>query len=219
MFDSLGNAQDAIAYLLARIEKDPQTDCWLWKLSVGNHGYGQCGWNGRMTTAHRLSHCIFKGDPGSLFVLHKCRNRRCCNPEHLYAGTQLDNFHDMLKDGTHVPPPKLKGEEVGNAALTDQEASEIKQSLLNGTSAVKLARKYDVSPVTIGNIKKNKHYSHVEPFLPEHTKTVRGSVTKRQIAEVQARLSSGERNRAIAQDMNLNESTVSRIKLGRIKGD
>jgi len=218
MLNSLQDHQEAIAYLLARVEQDPISGCWLWRLSVGSHGYGQCFWQGKVKTAHRMSYQLFNGDPGDLFVLHQCGNRRCCNPDHLYAGTQLDNFHDMVRHGTHVPPPKLKGEEVGNSVLTDKQASEIKRGLLRGVSAVQLSRAYGVSPSTIGLIKQNKRYKHVEPCLPDYATRVRLSVTKDQVMEVQRRLANGDKNRTIAHSMNLNESTVSRIKLGKIQG-
>lgn len=218
MFDSLQDREEAIAYLLKRVEKSPQTGCWLWKLSVGSHGYGQGFWEGKVKTAHRMSYQLFKGDPGDLFVLHQCGNRRCCNPDHLYAGTQLDNFQDMLRHGTHVPPPRLKGGEVGNSVLTDRQASDVKRGLLDGIPVIQLAQKYNVSTSTISLIKRNKRYRHVEPHLPEYTKRSRSPVTRQQIAEIRRRLSNGDKNRTIAQEMNLNESTISRIKLGKIQG-
>jgi hypothetical protein len=50
----------------------------------------------RWKTAHRASYAAFVGEPGSLHVLHKCHNRSCINPEHLYAGTHADNMRDLV---------------------------------------------------------------------------------------------------------------------------
>lgn len=208
----------AIQYFLERVEITSLEHCWQWKLSTGSHGYGQLFWDGRVQTAHRFSYHLFRGDPGKLQINHKCGNKRCCNPAHIYAGTQLENFKDMLQHGTHVPPPLLKGEQIGNAALTDQQASEIKQALLAGSTRQALATQYGVSVSTVSLISRNLRYAHVEPFIPQSCKRNRPTVTAEQVAEVKARLAEGETGQHIASAVGLDATTVSRIKYGRIKG-
>lgn len=155
---------DALAYLYRRISQDEKTGCWNWLQSVGSHGYGNAYWNKKVRTAHRFSYFLHKGDPGNLHILHRCGNRRCCNPDHLYAGTDKDNHLDAVKDGTHSPPPRFKGEEVGNAKLTDRQAAEIKRLLLLGMTATKIAGKYNVSISTVSLINRGRRYAHVNPF-------------------------------------------------------
>jgi hypothetical protein len=41
-----------------------------------------------------------------LYVLHHCDNPPCCNPLHLYAGTQRQNIHDAIARGRFSPPPR-----------------------------------------------------------------------------------------------------------------
>jgi hypothetical protein len=51
-------------------------------------------------SAHRIAWMISHGDiPEKMFVLHKCDNRLCCNPDHLFLGTQQDNMDDMVSKG------------------------------------------------------------------------------------------------------------------------
>ncbi len=56
-----------------------------------------------MGRAHRASWQISFGPiPDGLQVLHTCDNPPCCNPAHLFLGTQLDNIYDMCAKGRHV---------------------------------------------------------------------------------------------------------------------
>jgi hypothetical protein len=66
--------------------------CWLWTGSLNSNGYGKFKRAGRMTYAHRASFEAAKGPiPRGLTIDHLCRNRRCCNPDHLEAVTHQEN--------------------------------------------------------------------------------------------------------------------------------
>ena len=152
---------DAIRYFMDRVQIDDIDGCWLWKLSAGSHGYGQLFWDRRVQTAHRFAYRLFCGDPGAKQINHTCGNRRCCNPAHLYAGTQLENFQDMLRHGTHVPPPHKRGSAVGNSKLTEEQAAQIKRGLAQGRAGSELATEFNVSPSTICLIRRGIRWAHV----------------------------------------------------------
>lgn len=91
---------------------DKTENCWLWSASVNNQGYGEIhlGERNDHCYAHRFSWMINKGPiPKGLFVLHRCDNPRCVNPNHLFLGTQKDNLHDAMAKGRM--PILVKGSE------------------------------------------------------------------------------------------------------------
>lgn len=162
--------------------------CWDWQKSRNpKTGYGQLSsWeDGKrmLYTAHRVSFRALVGEiPDGLFVLHKCDNRACFNPEHLFLGTQQDNITDMHQKGrnrhvvpkvhwTKLYPEKVprgdahhlrrnaaslpSGEKHHNAKLTNQQAKEVRQS--NETLKA-LSERYRLSESALSLIRRGIAY-------------------------------------------------------------
>lgn len=83
--------------LLARVIPEPNSGCWLWEGALCN-GYGSVRFEGKSWFVHRLIYLLVRGpiDKG-LHVLHRCDVASCCNPDHLFPGTNYDNIVDSMK--------------------------------------------------------------------------------------------------------------------------
>ena len=131
-------------------------DCWIWIGAIDDRGYGSIGVNGRTRRAHRLSYEMLNGAiPKGLFVCHKCDNKKCVNPNHLFLGTAKDNTMDMIKKGR---AKHAIGENAGRSKLTKEQVTQIRKRYKKGESTRKLASHYPVSHTQIWEIVTYRHW-------------------------------------------------------------
>ena len=82
--------------------------CWEWQ-GAKRLGYGVFKVDGKTKGAHRQSWELHKGViPKGLLVLHKCDNRGCVNPSHLFLGSHSDNMKDVQMKGRLKLPEGVK---------------------------------------------------------------------------------------------------------------
>lgn len=96
--------------LLSRVTMVPIAGCWIFTGSLNEAGYGMIGIGRRgegVDRAHRITYRHFCGEiPAGMFVCHRCDQPACCNPHHLFLGTNLDNVRDCIGKGRASNPPK-----------------------------------------------------------------------------------------------------------------
>lgn len=129
--------------------------CLMWLGCCGSHGYGQLNFNYQGMTTHRAAYEVFKGPiPTGMMVLHKCDNKRCINPEHLFVGTAQDNVDDMIAKG--------RGDLQNSLKLDDETVRRIRLDIDTGYSYTTIARRNNTSGATISRIKHGHSYWWVE---------------------------------------------------------
>jgi len=124
-----------------RADVDPGTGCWNWSGVLHKQGYGMIRSGRTHHLTHRASYKVFKGEiPDGLFVCHRCDNRKCVNPDHLFLGTVQDNQRDMKsKDRS------MFGEKSSAAKLKESDVLQI-LSLKGGMTQRAIAKMFNVSP-------------------------------------------------------------------------
>src|SRR5580658_2850163 len=115
------------------------TQCWAWTGSISAKGYGQFNGSGRNVAAHRTSWFLEHGDYPAEQCLHKCDNRNCVRPSHLFEGTNIDNVADCVAKGRNTHPA---GEIQGNSKLKTKQVLDIRRLYAEGASAKVLALKF-----------------------------------------------------------------------------
>lgn len=139
--------------------------CWIWKGSDTGHGYGTFHFKGKAYVAHRFSWLLKYGTFTKNLTLHKCNNRRCVNPDHLYDGTAKDNTGDIIKAGKYnfINSGTLKsGEENRQAKLNDEIVRSIRKEYIPKVVTQKmLAERYHIAKTTVREVLIRKSWKHI----------------------------------------------------------
>ena len=133
--------------------------CWIWIGAIDNVGYGNLRINGKTYRAHRLSYELTFGPiQVGMCVLHRCDNRKCVNPDHLFLGTKKDNMIDKVQKGRCNC---LRGVETPSHKLTDSQVITIREKHKNGISTRKIAREFGISHGVVWKIVTGRNWKYV----------------------------------------------------------
>ena len=135
--------------------------CIEWTGARDSKGYGNKNIAGKYFKTHRLAYAWVNGPiPDGMWVLHKCDNPPCCNPDHLFLGTHKDNMRDMKEKGR---AKGLVGTENHKATLTEAQVLEIRFDN-HGRKYGRIRRlseKHGVSRAVVDRIRRNETWKHL----------------------------------------------------------
>ncbi len=142
-----------------KIDKIGKTDkeCWEWNGRLNSYTNKKCGCRPRIRIddkiyySSRISYYLYyKIDPENLLICHECDNVICCNPNHMFLGTNLDNVKDMV----------IKGRKT--IKLTIELVKEIMEKYKSGNyTQNKLALDYNVCREMIGHIVNRRRWGYI----------------------------------------------------------
>lgn len=136
--------------------------CWVWMAHKDKDGYGTVRVRGNPYRSHVYSWRIANGrTEEKLWILHKCDNPSCVNPQHLFLGTAKDNSHDRDIKGRKAC---TKGTLNGQAKLTEDQVRQIRSIYVKGSrkySLSALAKLYRVHRIAIRHIVIGRTWNHI----------------------------------------------------------
>lgn len=128
--------------------------CWPWKGDVDENGRARTRFRGKSSVlVYRVAFQLEFGEiPEGMGVLHTCDWPRCCNPRHLFAGSQLENMRDMYAKG-RAGDCRNFGEEHGRCIVTDAQIEQMKNLYAMGrVSQTKLALMFRIGQTQVSRI-------------------------------------------------------------------
>ena len=137
-----------------RIDIRGPGECWIWKGTISPDGYGRCTtrkW--RDWRAHRAVYTdVFGTIPDGLSVLHTCDVPLCCNPTHLWLGTNQQNTDDMMMKGRHRHGQI--GLEIGQRLrkLPLSEYPAVRELYASGVTQIEVGHRFEISQQLVSNI-------------------------------------------------------------------
>lgn len=151
------------------IDRRGEDDCWVWRGRLNQHGYGvfnqwHNGKRSRTIVASRYALQLHLGralNEGEM-ACHRCDNRPCVNPNHLFLGSARDNIQDAVAKGrTHKWDGQRSGSDNPRAKLTEADVRKIKGLLRDGARTTDIAAQFKVAVTTICEIKSGRNWGHV----------------------------------------------------------
>jgi len=143
---------DTIKKFWSKVNKNTDNGCWEWSGCKDRKGYGEFRIFGDNYQAHRIAYMLANGGiPSNISVCHKCDNPKCCNPDHLFAGTNRDNMIDLL----------LKGKKP-DTKLNPQSVKSIREAFKNGVSRAELRQKYNISATCLNSLLRGEKWAYVK---------------------------------------------------------
>ncbi len=144
-----------------KIDKRGPNDCWNW-MAKATHpfGYGRItAVTGIQVKAHQAVFALTFGHiPDGMVICHSCDNPKCCNPSHLFIGTQAVNHEDMMNKNRGSAPPTFFGESHHNTKFDEKTAVLISK---DRRPAWVIAKQYSISTKTVYRLRRGETWKGI----------------------------------------------------------
>lgn len=137
-----------------------ESGCIEWTRAKRSHGYGAVRLERKSHGAHRVAFFLKNGSfPAKSEICHRCDNPPCCNPDHLFIGTHLENMRDMFSKNRRT---SAKGEKHAAAKLTEHQVVELRARYANNEGSMEaLGRDYGITRQSAYLIISRKSWPHI----------------------------------------------------------
>lgn len=154
----MGNRIPPLIRFMRKVRIDDKTGCWNWLGFQNPNGYGSFRISPveTQTGAHRASWLLHNGEiPPRACVCHKCDNRLCVNPKHLFLGDYSDNMRDAARKGRMAWKPGAPRRDLPRGV--HHHASKLTDAAVREA----LARRFGVSTIAVSRIRRRITWKHV----------------------------------------------------------
>lgn len=185
--------------LLSRLVRVSATGCWEWPGNRMISGYGLIRFRMEVFTTHRVACQLYIGDVDGRTVCHRCDNPPCCNPTHLFVGTQADNVRDMKSKGRNA-----RGERSGQAKVADADVVRMRERYAAGEIVARIAESFGLTAKHASRLVVGKRRA----YLPGGQKPRHHRLTPDEILRVQAMRAIGLSYQRIGRELGVCKKTA-----------
>lgn len=115
---------------------------------IQSNGYARATVNRKTDYAHRHIYRLLKGEiPIGIDVCHKCDNRKCINPDHLFLGSRMENMRDAVSKGRQA-----KGHMLPHTKLSESSKKLIADIAASGRKYNDIAKEFGICKQYAGQI-------------------------------------------------------------------
>ena len=166
----------------SRVDRNSKSPCWIWTGATDKSGYGYVMWDGKVVRTHRLAYQLHhevelpRQAPTKTtrtLVLHTCDNPPCCNPAHLWLGSNKENRDDCISKGRNntprgdmhnyrrMPECMARGSRHPRTKLTESDVLNIRTRIATGEMLTAIGDAFGVTKHVVWSIKERITWKHI----------------------------------------------------------
>lgn len=207
--------------LWSKIDVRSENECWVWQGAKTTAGYGVIRINYILKYAHRLTWMLhYKSDiPKKGQICHTCDNPPCCNPAHLFLGSQADNMKDAANKG-RIKEKVHRGITHHTTHLKEKDIRKIRHLGQTDIPHQEIGNYFGISRMSVNDIIHKRTWQHIDPeYKPPKSKSKGvthpfAKLTEDNVREIRQLSNEGYSPRAIATIFGVSRGTIEPILKG-----